>query len=52
MAPATRSGLRRRERLEPLAEGAVADLVVVLQEVDEGVGGRCALGSPRGAPPR
>ena len=29
-------GLRRRERRQPLAEGAVADLVVVLDETDEG----------------
>jgi hypothetical protein len=36
--------------MQALAEGAVADLVVVLQEQHERAGRRCPLGSPRGSP--
>jgi hypothetical protein len=39
--------LRRAPARDALAEGAVADLVVVLQEATKAVGGSPALGSPR-----
>ena len=45
--------LRLALAFEPVAERAVADLVVVLQEIDEGGRGQSLpLGSPRGRPPR
>ena len=53
VAVASRSAAGVGDVRQPLAQRAVADLVVVLQEVHEGVvSGRCAEGSPRGSPLR
>ena len=43
---------RLRQHGQPLAQRAVADLVVVLQEIDEGGGGQAEVGSPRVSPLR
>jgi hypothetical protein len=49
-SPVAAQGLRRAEAGQALAQGAVADLVVVLQEQHERCGRQVPLGSPRGVP--